>query len=308
MNRFLTRIKKHIKSMRGAMRVSGFGAVFLIYCTKIPLIKKLVKDSLVKARVLGNTMYLKVSDGGLHRRLILRGIREEEHTRQIRDNIKPEMVGIDLGANVGYFAVMESTLVGPRGKVYCIEPEPSNVRLLMKNIFANNFEDRAEVFQYLIGDHNGSEKLYLSEFGNVHSVSAARNKKGSIEVEMITLDKFLEQNELRPEDVDFLRMDIEGYEVMAFQGMQNLLNSKSPFKIFMEFHPSYYPEWGWTFEKLLNYLESYGFKIVEIVRDRETDKNGKNTRLNMKNPTIKEVMEMQKNTLADGCQALLERF
>lgn len=283
-----------MRSMKHVWKLHGFHVVVLLYLTKVPLIRRLLKNTVVKTNILGNTMYLNVVDGGLHRRLLLSGIREEEHTKQIQQNIKPGMRGIDLGANVGYFALMEASLVGDSGRVYCIEPEPKNLRLLHKNISANGLGGIMSVSGCLVGDHNSTERLYLSEFGNVHSVSSARNTKGFVEVPMVTLDHFMDQHELRPEDIDFIRMDIEGYEVMAFQGMKKLMESKTPFKIFMEFHPMYYSEWGWTFEKLLIYLESCGFRVKDIAQGRHT----------LQNPSIQEVLQMR---YGEGSQAYLER-
>jgi FkbM family methyltransferase len=208
---------------------------------------------------------------------------------------------------VGYFALIGAKAVGPSGKVYCIEPAPDNVRLLMKNIAINGYEDRTEVFQYLVGDHNGMEKLYLSEWANVHSLSESRGGRGSVDVPMVTLDSFLENNEIDPSKVDFIRMDIEGYEVMAFQGMKKILESKHPFKIFMEFHPGYYAEWGWTFEKLLRYLYGYGFRIREIAQHRQFDEQGKARPVILRDPSLEEVLASPVFNRHDGSQAFLER-
>lgn len=303
------KIKENLKSMQRVRKLHGMKPAALLYLTKIPLVKNLLRNTLVETKIFGSTMYLKVSDGGLHRRLLLAGVREKEHTQQIQTYVKPGMVGVDLGANVGYFALMEARLVGPSGKVYCIEPETGNLRLLHKNIQANgDLGQHMEVFQYLIGDHDGMEKLYLSEFGNVHSVSSARNKQGSIDVPMITLDSFMEQNELQPGDVDFIRMDIEGYEVMAFQGMKKILEAKTPFKIFMEFHPMYYQDWGWTFERLLRFLDAYGFKIRELAKVKHTNPDGTiRPHVVMQNPSIDDVLRMQQAAPGEGSQALLER-
>ncbi len=299
----MKKIKEHFRRMQNVAKMHGLKAVFAIYLTKIPIIKDIVKllfrPLLVKTKILGNVMYLDAGDLGLHRKLLLKGIREPEHTNQIMENVRPGMKGIEIGANVGYFALLAAKQVGQDGFIYCIEPEPRNLGLLLKNIKANGFDDRIKVFQYLVGNHNGREKLYLSEFANVHSLSKnhPKSSKRFIEVPMITLDSFLKENGLKPEDIDFIRMDIEGYEVIAFQGMQELFKSARPLKIFMEFHPSYYPEWGWTFEKLLRYLDSFGFKVKEIAKKS----------LILKEPSIEEILAMQKNTQDDGSQAFLEK-
>ncbi len=291
-------IKEHFRKMRGILKNHGLKAVILIYLTKIPLFEKLTRfffgRILIKTKIIGSVMYLDIFDKGLHRKLILKGIREVEHVNQINGNIKPGMIGIELGANIGYFALIEARLVGEKGLIYCIEPEPNNVKLLKKNIAANKLGDRMKVFRYLVGDHNGMEKLYLSEFANVHSLSPSRGKEGFAEVPMVTLDNFIKQNNIPR--VDFIRMDIEGYEAIAFKGMEGWFRSGPNLKIFMEFHPMYYQEWGWTFEKLLRYLELFGFKVREISKGREV----------LRDPTIEEILKMHSDN--NGSQAFLEKI
>ncbi len=311
MQRLLRKIKHHGEEMRQVFRLNGWRAVLGIYVSKIPFAEKVVTRLFgkirIKTTILGSTMYLDIFDRGLHRRLLLKGIREEEHVNQIRNNVRPGMKGIELGANVGYFGLLEARIVGEKGMIYCIEPAPDNIKLLLKNIRANGLGERMEVFQRLIGDHNGIEKLHLSEFANVHSLSAKQGTRGFVEVPMVTMDTFLEENNLKPVDIDFIRMDIEGYEVMAFQGMEKLFAAGTPLKIFMEFHPMYYAEWGWTLEGLLRYLYERGFKIREIAKHREYDDHGKLRPAILRNPTLEEVLASPVFNRDEGSQAFLER-
>ena len=187
---------------------------------------------------------------------------EPGHVAQVMSNVALGMHGIEL-VPVGYYALIEARLIGEDGHIYAIEPALGNIALLRKNIEANHFEKRFSISRYLIGDHDGLGKLRISALSNRHSVSDD-GKGQSVEVPMITLDTFMERNHLEPKDVQFLRMDIEGYEVMAFQGMKKLMSSNTPLKIFIEFHPGWYGRWGWTFERFLDYLESFGFRVRSL--------------------------------------------
>lgn len=89
--------------------------------------------------------------------------------------------------------------------------------------------------------------------------------------------------------------------------MEKLFNKSRDLKIFMEFHPAYYKEWGWTFEKVLRYLASFGFAIREIAKDREFDQYGNLKPIILKNPTIDQVLAMHASTQGDGAQAFLEK-
>lgn len=245
--------------------------------TKLPLLSAIFKKAfrhklLVKVRILDNRMYLNLLDPGISYQLIVDGVREPGHVEQIKSVLKRGMKGIDIGANIGYYVLIESQLVGPDGRIFCIEPAPDNFSLLKKSIKENNFEDRTECFQYLIGDKNGPGKLFLSEAANSHSVSAVSNR--SVELPMLTLDRFLASENIEPSDIDFLRMDIEGYEVMAMPHMQRLFTGrKKPLNLFIEVHKYAYDQWGWTLERFINYLINRGF-ILKSVVEREVNETG----------------------------------
>lgn len=247
-------------------------------------------------------MYLNAYDPGISTMLLTEGTREPGHVVQVRGNITPGMTGIDLGANIGYYALMEAQLIGEEGKIYAIEPAPANIDLLKRNIKANGFEKRFVISQYLVGDRNEVGKLEISALSNRHSVSLD-GRGDFIEVPMITLDSFMERNALAAKDIDFLRMDIEGYEVIAFQGMKQLMASGTPLKIFIEFHPGWYAKWGWTFEQFLDYLESFGFKLRSLAF------KGAEGIVTLTDPTRRQVMETQisPRTVNGGCHGYLQR-
>jgi len=305
----IKKIKAHVATMVQVRRLHGIQAVIGVYLSKIPGVPRLFRFLFggwrIRTTILGSTMYLDVFDRGLHRKLLLKGIRERMHVEQVRRAVKNGMTGIELGANIGYYALLESQLVGPEGKIICIEPDPTNLFWLRRHIKENGFKN-LETHQYLVGDHDGMEKLYLSEFANVHSISPTRGTRGSVDVPMWTLDTCIAERGLRPEDISFVRMDIEGYEVKAFLGMQRFLQARHPMHILIEFHPDYYEEWGWTFRQLLEFLKDSGFIIREVALDRYPD--GRPGPVLLRNPTIAEVTDSPIFGKGLGSQAWLERI
>ena len=266
------------------------------------LFRQLSLRWLIRVKIHGSYMSLDAHDPGISTILLMQGTREPGHVEQVKNNIKPGMTGIDLGANIGYYALMEAQLVGATGKIYAIEPEPGNIDLLKKNIEGNGFQNRFSISQYLVGDRNEIGKLQISALSNRHSVSM--DGKGEfLEVPMTTLDTFMERNGLTPENIDFLRMDIEGYEVIAFQGMSQLMSAKTPLKIFIEFHPGWYGRWGWTFERFLDYLESFDFRVRSLAI------KGEDRIITMKDPSREQIMATQisPRTINGGCHGFLER-
>jgi len=296
-------------------RLQGLVPMVSFYFSKTPFFKWLWRKMswrwLIKARIHSNYMYLDALDPGISTNLLVEGTREPGHVAQVKGNLKTGMCGIDIGANIGYYVLIEAKQIGEKGRIYAIEPEPENIELLKKNIIANGFENQVSVFQYLVGDRDEMSSLRLSAFSNRHSVSEANRYKipGSekapvIPVPMIRLDSFMEQKNLRPEDVNFLRMDVEGYEVVIFQGMNKLLNAKTPLKIFIELHPKWYGEWGWTLEKFIDQLSAHGLKVKSLSFKRE---GGIQT---VEDPTREQVLATENSpyTINGGSHAYLERI
>jgi FkbM family methyltransferase len=279
-------IKKRFRQLqydvRGIMRAHG-PKILVLYLvvkvlTKIPWVSSVFKKIchgklLVRMRILHNWMYLNFLDPGISYQLIVHGIRERGHVEQIQSALQRGMKGIDLGANIGYYVLLESRLIGPEGHIYCIEPAPDNIALLRKNIHENNFDDRTTCFQYLAGEKSGLGKLFLSSAANSHSVSAISDR--FVELPMVTIDHFLAAEHIDPSEIDFLRMDIEGYEIMVLQHMDTLLTQRTkPLKLFIELHPASFEQWGWTLERVLEYIMNLGFVVRSVVHENVKDERG----------------------------------
>lgn len=223
------------------------------------IIKARSKDRFVLKDIQGSMMYLDKMDSGISKELALDRIREVESTKTIKKIIKEGDVVVDIGANIGYYLLMESKIVGKNGKIYGIEPVPSNVKIIEKNVKANNYKN-IEIFQMAIGDKNGKTKINISRKSNWHSILYSDEIEAtySIDVDIITLDEFLKKKE----HPDFVRMDVEGYEYNIISGMRKTLKSKRPLKIFIELHPHLMGTEKTSF--ILNELKNNGFEITNI--------------------------------------------
>jgi len=239
-----------IKRADRALREYG-GFKFLAYAVPISLItryiqlssKQILKKSIKQSKgrfiikeINDNKMCLDVNDEGLSHDLIVDGVREFYATQRMKKEITAGDIVVDIGANIGYYALLEAKLVGKKGVVYAIEPVPQNVEILRKNVKLNNYRN-IEVYQLAIGDKKGTAPMYVSKKYNWSSMS--KNIEGveetvvkEIEVETTTLDDFL-KNKPYP---NMIRMDVEGYEYQIIKGMKNILSKKKPLKLFIEFH------------------------------------------------------------------------
>lgn len=223
---------------------------------------KLAKDKLITKEIQGSTMYLNLDDFGLSKYLYLNGIREPECTKLMHQLLKPGMTIVEIGANIGYYALMEATHLGPTGKIYAIEPLPSNYDLLTKNVALNNYQDIIELHHLAISDKTGTTTLYVSDKHNLANMLNA-NADGAVEVPTQTLDEFMKDKHLP----DLIRMDIEGYEYYILDGMKHTLQACQNCTMFIEVHPYQMYEKGLDYTKPLQQLFDAGFRPTYVVKE-----------------------------------------
>ncbi len=173
---------------------------------RFKLLKLKFKNRFVIKRILGSKMYLDLNEKGISRELFANNIREPFLTEIIKKTIKRGDVIIDIGANIGYYALLEAKLVGDKGKIYAVEPVAQNLNLLKKNIKLNNYSN-IETFQMAIGGKNKTDRIFLSEESNWCSMIKRKSMKviGVMPVKVVTLDTFLADKPYP----DIIRMDVE---------------------------------------------------------------------------------------------------
>ncbi len=176
---------------------------------------------------------LDIKESNLQKQLALDGIREVLATKEIKKILKKDDNILEIGANIGYFVILEAEIIGPKGIIYAIEPEKNNINLLKRNIKINKLESQVKIERMAISNKIGQDKLYTSKNCNLHSLE--KNVEAKTEPQKIkttTIDKYIEDKK-----IDYVRMDIEGYEYKAIEGMKKLLANKQPVKMFIEIHP-----------------------------------------------------------------------
>jgi len=229
--------------------------------------KVLNKDFIIK-RILEYKMKLPIDEEGMKGiafPLAVYGLREEDQLLIVREELHRGMRVLDIGGNIGYYALLLGSIVGPEGKVYSFEPSSENFKLLNENIHLNKMETTIETFHAGISDRVGSDFLYLSEQSNSHSffdtTNYPKNQVNGSEpcvekIDMIDIDTIVKDRG----PIHFIRMDIEGFEVMAFRGMRSFLeNSDHEIKILFEVHRSRYDDDEFNMKKELRRLFEAGF-------------------------------------------------
>ena len=147
--------------------------------------------------------------------------------------IEPDDVVVDIGANIGVFAIYAARKT--RNTVFAFEPSPINAEFLRKNTEANGFHNIA-VHNLAVSDRCGTEKFALAKIGGGHLLSD-RSAEGElddyVEVSTTTLERIIRDNSL--ERIDFLKLDCEGVEGRILQSTSRDRLRRIR-KIAMEFH------------------------------------------------------------------------
>lgn len=185
---------------------------------------------------------------------------EKNTVKFFKKSIKHGMTVLDIGAHIGYYTMIFSKLVGPKGKVYAFEPDLDNFLLLKENTKSFN---NVEVFRTAISDKEGKIDFYkIEDNTGCHSIVLPSLKSEKITVDSSTLDAFLESKKIK--NVDFIKIDIEGGEPLAFRGMQKLISSSKTISIVSEFNPEAILQGREDPKALLETFKNSGLKIYEI--------------------------------------------
>jgi len=234
----LSTLNRMLNTFNQRRKSDGFTSTLKYFFYKFYFNYKISHLDLTKEKIVtvnGCKMFL-LNDKGISAELLLFKKHEPLHTELLSRELKTDMVCVDVGSNIGYYAILESKLVGKNGKVISIEPSPPNFKMLQKNVKLQN-SSNIETYNFACGDYDGTVKFSVSNRSNWSRV-VSENKSKSINVEDLTiidvpikkLDTFL--TEIPDTKIDMIRMDIEGYEHQALSGMTKTIENHKPLLIF----------------------------------------------------------------------------
>jgi FkbM family methyltransferase len=146
----------------------------------------------------------------------------------LADVLRPGDVFFDVGANVGFFAMLAARIVGPTGSAVAFEPVPANVAQVRANARRNQL-DNVTVLELAVGATDGSATLSLAAHpGGAALASAAPppDPIGSIDVAVASIDALVSAGRIPPPDV--VKVDVEGAEEDVLRGMATTLREHRP--------------------------------------------------------------------------------
>ena len=208
---------------------------------------------------------------------------EIETTQQIRQWVKPGMTILDVGAHVGYYARLFSTLTGDSGQVVAFEPHPRTHAVLLQNVgeLSNvtthqvavaEREGTAELYDYLMMSASGSlhydqaladlQRAQMGEF-DVAPRYDTQFEMQKFTVKTLPIDKCLMEMGIR--QVDFVKMDIEGAEMGALRSMKQTIANSPHLVLIMEYNPQALQAFDYEPVQALTEILSMGFRQMQAI-------------------------------------------
>lgn len=224
-------------------------------------LERLFGRRFVERQIYGYRMLLDLQDRGISRTLLLFGQREVEHKVMLERVLKPGMSVLDIGANIGYYALMELGMIGPSGRLIAVEPSPSNVALLKRNLALNGYRD-IEVHQAAVSDQIGTRAFFMSEMSNLNTFHDTGTGSLHLRGDTIDVATTTVPTVMAGRPLDLIRMDVEGHEVDVLAGLLPAIErgEMAPMVIFETHLSRYTPEHDMA--PILRRLFARGYRLA----------------------------------------------
>ena len=252
-----SRIKEKLYQTWDALRRRGLKIEFLDKVALALLGLRYLWNPSVRLRfenAFGYTFHMDVFSS-VHR-TYLRGY-ENESTRIFLHRLSPGDTVIDVGANVGWYSLLASMKVGPKGRVIAFEPNPKVAAVLRSNISLNHCAN-VTIEECALSGESGMGRLYLHP-KNVGGNSLKAKFLAYTIVKKTTFDDYARMHNVVP---DFVKLDVEGGETDVLKGMAWTLEHGRP-EIMMEYNPSLYARYKIK-STAIELVRSKGYAVFQI--------------------------------------------
>jgi FkbM family methyltransferase len=191
---------------------------------------------------------------------------EAQYDNVVKALLKDSDITIDVGGNVGQYALL---FAEHSKKVYTFEPMPKMIGRLEHHIQLNQLEQKLILIPKALSKAAGILKFELPESANSGTASTVlgrvANSDQIIEVEAMTFDDFADSENINGR-VDLIKIDIEGAEFFAIQGMKRTLSSSHQPILILEMNDEMMGLAGYSANDVQVFLSSFGYEPYEITK------------------------------------------
>lgn len=220
----------------------------------------------------GAKLYVDCSDSVLAPWLLLDGLWETSVTTWFHQVVRPGHNVVDVGANIGYFTVLGAKLAGPGGRVVGFEASPRLHPIAARNLAANGMHDHAEVRHRAAWSEATELVLHLRRHFSGNSSFAAFDPEflrrlGDEASEPVRVQAAALDDELADlGHVDVVKIDVEGAELRAMQGLRRTLSANAGIQVLCEWSPDSVRALGDDPADLLGLFDDQGL-VPSVLQD-----------------------------------------
>jgi FkbM family methyltransferase len=178
---------------------------------------------------------------------------------------------LDVGANVGYYTLLFSQIVGKVGEVHAFEPVPTTFTKLSNFIGLKAAYNNLRLNNVSIGESCTQKEIFIpsNDFGQASFAKRESIAKVSLTTEshvisQTTIDTYVKERKLGR--LDFVKIDVEGYELKCLEGASETLTKFTPI-IYLEIYNEWSKRFGYGPPDIVSFLEGLGYTEFYLVYD-----------------------------------------
>ncbi len=215
-------------------------------------------------------LWLDLEDAFVSRGCLMDGY-EPLESAFVRANLKPGDVFLDIGANIGWFTMLASTIVGERGHIHAFEPRKPTADYLRRSVEANALSSLVTVHEVGLADKDGEWHLAWAQgTTNPGSSCLVADPTGAANLNAITIN-LRKLDDLELSKVDFVKIDIEGAEMLAVSGGRRTIAQHRPV-VMSELHPKQLQlVSGATSAEYIGWFKQQGYRVFLLEADRNDE-------------------------------------
>lgn len=178
-----------------------------------------------------------VNDGKMSEistQLLFKGVHEPLTTDLFKKILLPGDAVIDVGANIGYFSLLSSSIIGSSGKVFAFEPDVNNLKAFRNNVELNKFNN-IMIHPVAVSDYQGSADLHLTKDEDAkHSLIKTAYHTNMVKVTVDTIDNLIDSKL----PIKLIKTDTEGNDIAVLTGAKNTIMTNHNISVIVEFYPA----------------------------------------------------------------------
>jgi len=242
------RVPLHVAFVRWWYRLAKL-ALF----PKKPTLKQVERDGL---------NFLVWANEDIGKQLLLRGSYEKETILAFRNFIQKGDVCIDVGGNIGYYALNFARMSGVEGQIFVFEPFRRNALVIELSACLNNIPN-IQIFNKVVSEKNGQVDFIIppdSAYAYLEAEAISSSQGEHIKCPSTTLDDFVAGAGIQGR-IGAVKIDVEGAEGLVLRGMQKTLSNDElrPRVILLELVDEYLATFGFSSDEIIDELSRFGY-------------------------------------------------